>query len=299
MDQAYKPNNKNNNRGLFKTKSELISMKSRKFSDHAFKFIVYFFGFLAVVPLFLLIFYVFKKGLAALNLELLTSLPKPPGLKGGGIINSILGTLILMILASLISIPFGLFAGVYLSEKKGLKNTKTFKVIINMLQSIPSIIIGIVIYNWIVRPMKSFSGFAGSIALSIMMLPIIINSTAEVLNLIPYSLKEASLALGVPYYKTLLKVIIPAGFPGILSGILLGVARIAGETAPLLFTAFGNRFLNVNPGKPIDAIPLLIYNYASSPYDDWKTIAWGASFVLTCIVLILNLLTRIGKRNEY
>jgi phosphate transport system permease protein len=157
-------------------------------------------------------------------------------------------------------------------------------------------VLGVIAYLWVVKPMKGFSALSGSVALAIMMLPMIIYSTEETLKLIPYSLKEAALALGVPYYRTILKVILPAGFSGILTGILLGIARIAGETAPLLFTAFGSPYLNLNPFKPTSALPLVVFNYASSPYPEWWRQAWGASFVLTVMVLIFNLAAKIGAR---
>ena len=167
---------------------------------------------------------------------------------------------------------------------------------VDVLQGIPSIVIGIIIYLWLVKPFGKFSALSGSVALSFMMLPSIIKSTEETLKLVPYSLKEASWSLGVPYYRTMLLVILPAGISGILNGILLGIARVAGETAPLLFTAFGNPFLTFNIFKPIASLPLIIFNYAISPYEDWHRLAWGASFVLVSIVLILNILTKLIER---
>jgi phosphate transport system permease protein len=164
------------------------------------------------------------------------------------------------------------------------------------LQGVPSIVIGIVVYFWIVKPIGSFSAISGSVALAIMMLPILIRSTEETLKLIPFSLKEAGLALGLPYHRVILKVIVPCGMSGILSGILLSVARIAGETAPLLFTAFGNPYLNTNMTKPMQSLPLLIFNYATSPYDDWHDLAWGAALILLFTVLLLNIITKLTTR---
>ena len=166
------------------------------------------------------------------------------------------------------------------------------RICVEILQGIPSIVIGITAYLWIVVPLGGFSALSGGIALALMMLPMIVRSTEETLKLIPHSLKEASLGLGVPYYRTMIKIIVPAGFNGILTGILLGVARVAGETAPLLFTAFGNPFMNLNVAQPVNSLPLIIYNYATSPYADWQQIAWGASLVLLLFVLCLSILTR-------
>ena len=165
-----------------------------------------------------------------------------------------------------------------------------------MLQGVPSIVIGIVVYFWVVKPMGTFSAFSGSIALAIMMLPIMIRSTEETLKMIPDTLKEAGLALGLPYHKVILRIILPCGMSGILSGILLSIARIAGETAPLLFTAFGNPYLNTNMSKPMQSLPLLIFNYATSPYDEWHDLAWGAALILLSTVLLLNIITKLTTR---
>ena len=165
-----------------------------------------------------------------------------------------------------------------------------------ILQGIPSIVIGIIAYAWIVITLGTFSAFSGGIALSIMMLPVIVRATEETLKLIPDTLKEASLSLGVPYYRTILKVILPAGASGIATGVLISVARIAGETAPLLFTAFGNPFMEMNVLKPVNSLPLLIFNYATSPYPEWHALAWGASFVLVFFVLALNFFAKVVTR---
>ena len=189
--------------------------------------------------------------------------------------------------------PVGVAAGVYFSEHAGSKLSYWGELSVEILQAVPSIVVGILAYEWVVKPMHSFSAFSGGVALAIMMLPVIARTTQETLKLIPYSLKEAALALGVPYWKTLLKVVLPSALSGILTGILLGIARIAGETAPLLFTAFGNPFMNWDVTRPTESLPLLIFNYATSPYPQWHTIAWGASLVLVILVLGLNLITRI------
>jgi phosphate transport system permease protein len=215
------------------------------------------------------------------------------GETGGGISNAIFGTLWLITLSFIFSAPLGIFAGIFLSEYRGGRVAYLTRLSIEILQGIPSIVIGIIAYVWVVMPMGSFSALSGGVALGIMMLPVIVMATEETLKLVPDSLREASLALGVSYPRTILKVILPAGLSGILSGILLGIARVAGETAPLLFTAFGNPFMNLNVLKPMNSLPLTIFNYATSPYPDWHTLAWGASFVLIAFVLGLNLITKL------
>jgi len=212
---------------------------------------------------------------------------------GGGISNALVGTLMLIAISCSVSIPFGVFAGIYLSERKEGKLSFLVRLSAEILQGIPSIVIGIIVYAWVVISMGTFSALSGGIALGIMMLPVIVSATEETLKLIPDTLKEASLSLGVPYSRTILKVILPAGMSGIVTGILLSVARIAGETAPLLFTAFGNPFMEVNIFKPINSLPLLIFNYATSPYPEWHALAWGASFVLVVFVLLLNVTTKV------
>jgi len=265
----------------------------RMAKDRGFEAMVIIFSFLSMIPLFLILFYILRNGLSSLSWEFLIELPKPVGEVGGGIANAIVGSVLLIIIASLPAIPMGVMAGIYLSEHKRGRVSYLLRLAAEVLQGTPSIVIGIIAYLWVVISMGGFSALSGGIALGIMMLPVIVRATEETLKLIPDSLKEASLALGIPYYKTILKVILPAGLSGITTGILISVARIAGETAPLLFTAFGNPFMNWNIIKPVNALPLLIYNYATSPYPEWHSIAWGASCVLVSIVLVLNLVARI------
>lgn len=269
------------------------SIKVRIAKNKIFKFIVYSLSFLTLAPLFLILFFVFQKGLRVINWNFLTQLPKPVGVEGGGIFNAIIGTLFLIIIASCIAVPLGMTAGIYLSEYKRTKLSYITRITVDILYGTPSIVIGIIAYLWIVVPMRKFSALSGGIALGLMMLPIVVRNTEEVLKLIPDYLKEASLSLGVPHYKTILKVVVPAGIPGIISGILLGISRIAGETAPLLFTAFGNPFLTFNIMKPMNSLPLLIFNYAMSPFEEWQTIAWGASVILIIIVLAGNIISRL------
>jgi len=260
------------------------------------KGLVIFLAFLITLPLVSIIYYVAKEGFSVINWNFFISVPKPVGEVGGGIANALLGSLLLVVVASIIAIPVGILCGIYLSENGENRLSYWTRLAVDILQGVPSIVIGIVIYFWVVKPSGSFSALSGSVALSIMMLPIVIRSTEETLKLIPATLKEAGLALGLPYYKVMLKVILPVGMSGILSGVMLSVARIAGETAPLLFTAFGNPYLNTDITKPMQSLPLLIFNYATSPYDEWHNLAWGASLILLICILLLNLFTKLLTR---
>ena len=268
----------------------------RKTKSNAFKVLIFVLAFMITLPLIAIIFYIFKEGVTNINWHFLTNVPKPVGEIGGGIANALLGSVIIVFAASVIAVPLGIMCGIYLSENQTGKLSYWSRLAVDVLQGIPSIVIGIVIYFWLVKPIGTFSAFSGSVALSIMMLPIIIRSTEETLKLIPFSLKEAGLALGLPYHRVILKVIVPCGISGILSGVMLSVARIAGETAPLLFTAFGNPYLSSNIGKPMQSLPLLIFNYATSPYEDWHNLAWGASLILLIWVLLLNIFTKLSTK---
>jgi phosphate transport system permease protein len=268
----------------------------RFIKDKLFKSGVVLLTLLSTLPLLLILFYIAKQGISSINWEFFINLPKPVGEKGGGILNALIGSVIIIIVASIVAIPFGAIVGLYLSEYRKDKLAYWVGLCVDVLQGIPSIVLGIIIYLWIVKPTGHFSALSGSIALAIMMLPPIIKSTEETLKLIPDTIKEASLSLGVPYYKTILRIMLPASLSGILTGSLLSISRVAGETAPLLFTAFGNPFINTNILKPMSSLPLLIFNYASSPYEEWHQLAWGASFVLIMMILSLNIFTKILER---
>jgi phosphate transport system permease protein len=272
------------------------NLSFRIIKDKLFQAGVIIFAAITILPLLLILFYIVRNGIAVIDWQFLTSLPKPVGEVGGGISNALVGTLMLVVIACGIAIPLGVLCGIYLSEKKGGKLPYLVRLSVEILQGIPSIVIGIIAYAWIVVTLGTFSAFSGGIALSIMMLPVIVRSTEETLRLIPDTLKEASLSLGVPYYRTILKVILPAGASGIATGVLISVARIAGETAPLLFTAFGNPFMEFSVLKPVNSLPLLIFNYATSPYPEWHALAWGASFVLVFFVLALNFFAKVVTR---
>jgi len=268
-------------------------LQKRLVKNIIFKWTIGFFSTLLMVPLVLILWHIVSHGIAIFSVDFFMNLPKPVGVTGGGVSNAIIGTLILILIASIISIPIALLIGVYLAENKDTKLATVTRLCIDTLQGIPSIVLGIIAYAWIVVPMGTFSALSGGIALAFMMLPIITKSTEETLKLIPHSLKEASYALGTPYYKTIFKVIIPTGLSGIMSGIIIGISRIAGETAPLLFTAFGNPFMNLNINKAINSLPLLIFTYATSPYQDWQQLAWGASLLLVLLVLGLSITAKV------
>jgi phosphate transport system permease protein len=269
------------------------SIRKRILWDKVFKGMIVLLTFCSILPMFFILFFITSKGISAVNWRFLTHLPKPVGEMGGGISNAIIGTLMLIGIATVFSVPVGILTGIFLSENRKGKLASLTRLCVETLQGVPSIVIGIIAYIWLVVSMGSFSALSGGVALGLMMLPVIITATEQTLKLIPESLKESSLALGVSYPRTILKVILPAGVSGIVTGILLSIARVAGETAPLLFTAFGSPFMNLNILKPINSLPLMIFNYATSPYPEWHTLAWGASFILIILVLGLNLFTKV------
>jgi phosphate transport system permease protein len=268
----------------------------RNIKSMIFKGIIVFFAFLITLPLIVILLYIIKQGITQVNWHFLVNVPAPPGEKGGGISNALMGSFIMVLMASVVAVPVGILAGIYLSENPRTKLAYYSGLCVDILQGVPSIVVGIVVYFWVVKPLGGFSAIAGSIALAIMMLPIIIRSTEQTLKLLPDSLKEAALSLGVPYHRVILKVIIPCGFAGILSGITLSIARIIGETAPLLFTALGNNFFSMKITGQMESLPHVIFTYATSPYDDWHDLAWGASFILLMFVLTLNIVTKLLTR---
>jgi len=252
-----------------------------------------------VVPLLAIIFFIVKSGISHIDLDFMLHTERPPMVAGGGIIHALLGSFIVVVIAAILAIPIGVLAGVYLSEYRHTKLASATRLAVDVLQGIPSIVIGVIAYIWLVkssgtRPaILGHSGYSGSIALAFMMLPIIIRSTEETLLMLPDSLREAGLALGLPMYKVILTIILPCGFNGIITGIILAVARVAGETAPLLFTAFGNSHLALNPKEPMETLPHIIYKYANSPIPNWQGTAWGAALVLLVWVFFLNIITKL------
>jgi phosphate transport system permease protein len=282
----------NHPNGASRVKPE-ASVAARLRGDVAFRVLMLALSFIAIVPLALILIYIVVKGASSINWQFLTELPRPMGEAGGGISNAIVGTIILVAIASAISIPLGVIAGIFLSERSRSRLGTVARLSVETLMGIPSIVLGIVAYTWIVRPMGHFSALSGGVALAMIMLPVITLSTEETLLLIPMSLREAALALGVSYPRTVMRVILPAGMSGIITGVLLAVARGAGETAPLLFTAFGSPFMAVNVFKPMESLPHTIFYYATSPYPEWQALAWGASFVLLVLILALNIVTKL------
>jgi phosphate transport system permease protein len=246
-------------------------------------------AFAVVSVLFLILGYLIWNGGTSLSWNFFTQLPKPVGESGGGMANAIVGSLKLLFLAAVMGLPVGLLAGVYLAEFGG----KTFSFVVryttDLLNGVPSIVIGIFAYSLAVLPVKHFSALAGGVALGIMVIPITVRSTEEFLRAVPGNMREAAMALGASKWKTIATVVLPAASGGILTGMLLALARVAGETAPLLFTAFGNRFWSQGWGQPIASLPVMIYTYAVAPYDDWHRQAWAAGLVLLGLVLVSNL----------
>ena len=252
-------------------------------------------AFACVVPLIAILVYIIKAGITKINWNFLTNVEKPVGEIGGGIAHALVGSMLVIFFASIIAIPLGILCGIFLSENKKSRLAYWSRLSVDILQGVPSIVIGIVAYIWLVKPF-GYSAISGSIALAIMMLPIIIRSTEETLKMLPDTLREAAFALGMPFHRVILKVIVPCGISGILSGVMLSVARIAGETAPLLFTAFGYQYLSTNMTKPMETLPHLIFKYAITPYKDWQDLAWGASCILLLWVLLLNIITKLITR---
>jgi phosphate transport system permease protein len=247
----------------------------------------------AVVPLTSLLYYVGAKGLGGLSLDFFTKLPTPVGEPGGGFANALIGTLVLIGIACAISVPLGVLAGVYLAEFGQSRFARLVRFSADVLSGVPSISVGVFAYTAVVLSMRSFSALAGGFALSIIMLPTITRTAEELIRLVPDSLREAGLALGVPKWRVTVRVVLRTGAPGIATGVMLAVARAAGETAPLLFTSLNNRFWSIRLDKPMASLTVQIYNYAISPYEDWHRQAWAAALVLVAGVLILNIIARL------
>jgi phosphate transport system permease protein len=254
---------------------------------------------LGVLILFWILYVVLARGLGALNLAFFTQLPTPPGIMGGGLANAMVGTLALTAVATLIAVPVGLLAGIYLAEfSDGSKAADYSRFSANVLMGMPSIIVGIFAYTLVVVPLGHFSGYAGALALAILMLPVITRTTEDMLRLVPNTLREAALALGAPRWKVTLAIVFRAAKSGLITGILLAVARVSGETAPLLFTALNSPYWFGSLNEPTPNLTVTIYNYAMSPYPDWQQKAWGASLLITVGVLILTVSARFLLREK-
>ncbi|MDP3682421.1 MAG: phosphate ABC transporter permease PstA [Ignavibacteria bacterium] len=254
---------------------------------------------IAVIPLVLIFYYTISKGITYLNIDFFVAMPKPVGESGGGMANAIVGTLMLIGIGGAIGIPVGVMSGTYLSEFGNNKFGATVRFLTDVLSGVPSIVVGVVAYTLVVVPMKHFSAFAGGIALGILMIPTITRTTEEMIKLVPHSLREAGLALGIPKWKTTLLIVLKTAWKGIATGILVGLSRAAGETAPLLFTALGNRFWSTNVMQPMASLTVYIYDYAKSPFEDWNNQAWTAALVLIIMISMLSLLFRIITRSKF
>lgn len=242
---------------------------------------------------------VFSLGLPAINASFFTELPAPPGEEGGGLANAIIGTLQITVIATFIGVPAGILAGTYLSEYgRKSKTADVVRFLSDILVSAPSIVVGVFVYSILVKPFGGFSAIAGSIALAIIMLPVVIRTAEEMLKLVPDSTREAALALGAPHWKVTVQVVYRGAIRGITTGVMLAVARVSGETAPLLFTSFNNSFWNFNPTEPTATLTVTIFNYAMGPYEDWHQKAWGAALLITAMVLIVTLLSKIIVRGR-
>jgi phosphate transport system permease protein len=255
-------------------------------------------AFLGVAVLALILGYIAWRGVSSLSLQFLIDTPKPVG-EGGGIGNAIVGTLLLLTLASVIGLPLGIAAGVYLSEFGRGWFAGVVRFISDTLTGVPSIVTGVFVYTLIVIPMRQFSALAGGIALGIIMIPIVTRTTEEMLRLVPASLREGALALGAPQWRVTTGVVLPAAASGIATGAMLAVARVSGETAPLLFTAFGSRFFGVRLDEPVASLTVQIFNYAVSPYDEWHAQAWAATLVLMTLILVINISVRLLTRRKF
>jgi len=254
---------------------------------------------LAVLPLLAILGTLVVKGASSINLAFFTQLPKPPGEAGGGVVHAIVGTLLMVGTAALIGMPVGIAAGILTAEWQGSRLAIVTRFIADVLNGTPSIVVGVFAWTWIVATQKHFSGFAGSAALAVLMIPMVLRTTEEMVKLVPNSLREAALALGFPRWRTTLLVVVRSGLPGIVTGSLLAVARIAGETAPLLFTALGSQYLNVNLNRPMAALPLVVFTYGLGPYEDWHRLAWATSLVLILVVLVLSIAARFATRRRF
>jgi len=252
-----------------------------------------------LVPLGLIFFHILKMGLSSLSLDFFTHIPAPTGEPGGGMANGMLGSLIMIGGASVIGLPVGILGAIYLAEFGGSRASTAIRFAADVLSGTPSIITGMVAYTLLVVPMKGFSGMAGSGALAMIMIPIVLRTTEEQLKMVPGSLREASLALGVPFWRTSLKVTLRSAMSGVLTGILLAIARVSGETAPLLFTALGNQFWSKDIREPMAALPLQIFSFAIAPYEDWHKLAWAGALVLVTVMFCLSLTARFFGRSRY
>ncbi len=275
------------------------TLSRRRIVNYLMVSLTYAAAIVATLPLIFILVYLLKAGASSVNWNFFTKMPAPTGESGGGMANAIVGTGMIVLLASAVGLPVGIGAGLFLAENRGTKLAKIVRFLSDVLNGLPSIVLGIFAWQLLVRPFKHFSALAGGIALAAMMIPLVTRATEEMIRLVPVSMREAALALGYTKWRTSLSVVLRTALPGIVTGALVAVARIAGETAPLIFTAFGNQFWSVSPTQPIAALPLQIYTYAISPYDDWHAQAWAGALVLLGLVLVISLAARFVTRSRF
>jgi len=273
-----------------------VRLLRRKITSHAFVGFCALAVAAALAPLGFILFFLLSRGLSSLDFAFFTQMPKPVGEAGGGMANAMVGTLILIGMASVLGVPVGVLSGIYLSEYRRAPLSSAVRFCADVLNGVPSIVIGIFAYSLAVLPFKRFSAFAGSLALGVMMIPIILRTTEELLALVPATLREGSMALGATRAGTVFRVILPAALPGILTGCLVALARIAGETAPLLFTSLNNRYWSTRLDQPMASLTVQVYTYAQSPYEDWHRQAWAGATVLIFSVLVFSILSRWATR---
>lgn len=272
--------------------------RRRKVESYFWIGVLAFLSIVAIAPLFFIFAYAVYRGAPGLDWQFFTELPKPMGEVGGGMANAITGSLIMIAMAGLVGVPWGIGAGIYLAEYKEGMTTKFLRFVTDLLTSVPSIIIGLFAYSLFVVPMKGYSAYAGSAALAIIVVPIVARTTEEILKLMPTNIREAGLALGLPRWRVIVSIVLPGSIGGVMTGVMLAIARIAGETAPLLFTSFSNNFGFRGLGQPTASLPVQIFNFATSHDDVWRQKAWTGALVLVMFVFILNLTTRLVLRRR-
>jgi phosphate transport system permease protein len=272
------------------------NLRRRKLYSRMFEILCGLAVVIALIPLAMILFYVIKEGATALNWDFFTKMPKPVGETGGGMANAIVGTLILISIAAVFAVPIGGICGIHLAEYPSTKFSSVVRFAADGLNGVPSIVVGMFAYGLVVLPVKRFSALAGGVALGLLMVPIVVRTTEELLRLVPGGLREGALALGATRSRAVFSVIVPAALPGILTGILVALARVAGETAPLLFTALSNRFWSTSLTQPIASLTVQVYTYAQSPYDDWHRQAWAGAFLLVMMILSLSIAARLAVR---
>jgi phosphate transport system permease protein len=275
------------------------TLRRRRVVNYLMIGLTYAAAFLATVPLILIVWHLLKTGASSINLHFFTQMPVAAGEAGGGMANAIVGTGILVLIASVIGLPVGIGAGLYLAEQRTAKLATVVRFLSDVLNGLPSIVLGIFAWQMLVKPFKHFSALAGGVALAAMMIPLVTRTTEEMIRLVPVSMREAALALGYSKWRTSLSIVLRTALPGIVTGALVAVARIAGETAPLLFTAFGNAFWSLSPTQPISSLPMQIYTYAISAYDDWHAKAWAGALVLLGLVFVISVAARFATRSRF